>query len=115
MQQLREAELLTDVTLVCDDESVAAHAVVLATASPLLARLLCTAAPARPALLFLRGASQTQISSLLQVITFLIMCIIFFAVCNELHSNIFYHSFATPGSARWSWRSWSCSCSSLRT
>ena len=69
MQQLREAELLTDVTLVCDDESVAAHAVVLATASPLLARLLCTAAPARPALLFLRGASQTQISSLLQVKT----------------------------------------------
>ena len=69
MQQLREAELLTDVTLVCDDESVAAHAVVHATASPLLARLLCTAAPARPALLFLRGASQTQISSLLQVKT----------------------------------------------
>ena len=66
LQQLREAEFLTDVTLVCDDETMPAHAVVLSTASPLLARLLLHATPAHPALLFLRGATQAQLAALTQ-------------------------------------------------
>ena len=66
LQKLREAEFLTDVTLVCDDETMPAHAVVLSTASPLLARLLLYATPAHPALLFLRGATPAQLVALTQ-------------------------------------------------
>ena len=67
LHDLYQAGLLTDVTLVCEDGSVAAHTVVVAAASPLLSRILCAATPTRPALLFLRGASQAQLKALLQV------------------------------------------------
>ena len=67
LHNLFQAGLLTDVTLVCEDVSLAAHAVVLAAASPLLSQILCSATSTRPAILFLRGASQSQLKALLQV------------------------------------------------
>ena len=64
---LWNSEEFLDVTLACDDDQVKAHKVILSAASPFFRQLLLRNPHNHP-LIFLRGASTTNIQSLLQFI-----------------------------------------------